>query len=84
MIKIESNPVIARLLKRKTCATLILTNCESLPIGIIEKISDLAFMTNLVNDLKDFICVVPLGNEFTKLWINLLDFSSFSKIEEIN
>ena len=83
MIKINSKPVIARLLKRRTCATLILTNSDSVPAGLLYRLGRLAFMTDMVNEYKDFICVVPLGEKFNKLWNKIMSIASFSKIEEI-
>jgi len=83
MIKIPPKPVIARLLKRKTCATLILTNAENAPENLIDKLNRIAFFSDMRNDYKDFICVIPLGELFTKLWDKIIEISSFSKIEEI-
>lgn len=84
MIKILPKPIIARLLKRKTCATLILTNANEVPVNLLNKLNRIAFMSDMVNDYKDIIYVIPLGDIFTKLWNIIVNIASYSKEEYLD
>jgi hypothetical protein len=83
MIKIPPNPTISRLLKRRTCATLIIVNAEKLPVSLLYRLTRISFITDMVNECKDFICVVPLGDSLDRLWNKLKEISSFSKEENV-
>lgn len=81
MIKIEKSPVVARIINRRTCFTLILTNAAKIPFQIFSAIFRLSFTTKWANDY-DIISVHPLDGNSLQVLKDLEPFISFTKIEE--
>jgi len=80
MITINTYPIICRIIQRRYCATITVTNYEKLPKDIIEDIQRISFVVNTKN-YPDLICVVPNNVDQDNLWAKLVGVSSFCKVE---
>lgn len=80
MIKIKEFPIIGRIIQRRYSSTIIITNYEKLPTGILMEINQIAFIINTISYYPDLICVI--SNENSDEFVDkLVRISSFCKIE---
>lgn len=79
MITLNSS-VISRIIMRKTCSTVILTNYEKCPVELLETVSKVSFVVNTTQYYPDLVCVVP-HEKLPELRAELYEACSWIKVE---
>jgi hypothetical protein len=59
------------LIRRKSCATLIVENYPENKEMIMRRLQEISFTVKISPDLSAFVMVIPLGSNLTILWNNL-------------
>lgn len=81
MIIINSNSIVGRIIQRKTCSIIVVTNYEKCSVSFLELISKLSFVINTSSCYPDLICVIP-NESLDEVVYELARISSFCKIEQ--
>lgn len=82
MITINNKSIVGRVIQRKYCSTVVITNYELLPVDFLEILSKLSFVINTTTWYPDLVCVISNDN-LDELIYKLVRISSFCKIEQV-
>lgn len=80
MIKIDSRPVIGRIVNGKFSSTVIITNYEKLPKNFIKFLQTVSFIINTPTHYPDLVCVISSDN-LPEMIDSLSEVSSFVRID---
>lgn len=80
MIQINEKSVIGRIIQKKYCSTIIITNYEKCSLGFLEFCSKLSFVINTISWYPDLVCVISNDN-LDEFVYKLSRISSFCKVE---
>ena len=80
MIKIKESPIIGRVIQRKYCSTIIVTNYEKCPVRFLQLLPKLAFVINTTQCYPDMIFVIS-NDDLDELVFELIKISEYCKVE---